>query len=97
MELLGEAEALAKPKAIYKEAYIDSRSDDTVTIDGKVFTSRILRANTDSTHRLFPYVSTCGSELDNWSNMITDRFKRYIADTIKQIALNVSVKVLLSH
>lgn len=97
IELLIEAEALGRPKALYTESFIDSKNDETVIIDGKIFTSRILRVNFDSIHRVFPFVATCGIELENWSNSINDYFKRYVADTIKQMALGIAVNHLSNH
>lgn len=62
--LVQEARIQASPKAIYKEAFIDAREKDTVVIDGVAFTSRALRMNLENAQRVFPYIATCGHELD---------------------------------
>lgn len=95
--LINEAEVLGRPKAIYTEAYIDSKHEDTVVINGIIFNSRVLRVNLDSIHRVFPFVVTCGTELENWANSINDYLKRFIADTIKQMALGIAMNYLSSH
>jgi hypothetical protein len=63
-ELIEQARQIARPKALYREAFIDSKGDDTVAIEGVTFTSRMLRANLDRVERVFPFVATCGHEMD---------------------------------
>ena len=63
-ELAQAAEAAARPKAVYRAAYIESKSEESVVIEGVAFKSRILRVNLDPVHRVFPYVATCGTELE---------------------------------
>jgi len=95
--LASDAQAVGSPKALYKVAFIESRGDDSVVIDDVVFTSRVLRVNLDSAHRVFAYVATCGVELDDWSNSIDDLLHRYWADTIKEMALRSAMRALDEH
>jgi hypothetical protein len=64
-ELVKKVQAIAKPKALYKAAFIDEKGEDSVTLDGVRFTSRVLRKNLDAVERVFPYIATCGTEVDN--------------------------------
>ena len=93
-ELVEEANSIARPKALYRIAYIESKEEDTVTIDGKTFKSRVLRVNLEKAHRVFPYVATCGKELEAWSNTKEDMLGRYWADALKEMALRKAMKVL---
>jgi len=95
--IASEAQAIAKPKALYKVAFIRSRGDDYVAIDGLTLTSRVLRVNLEQAHRVFPFVATCGTELDDWSNSIDDMLQRYWADTIKELALRSAIRALNEH
>jgi len=95
--LVQQARAIAQPKAMYRAAYIDSKSDNTVVTDGIVFTSRVLRVNLDKAHRVFPYVATCGQELQAWSRTITDFLERFWADTIMEAALRSAMQALEEH
>ena len=61
--LVQEAEAIARPRALYGVAYVDSRSEGSVVVDGIEFHSRVLRVNLENSHRVFPFVVTCGTEL----------------------------------
>ena len=65
--LIQGAHTVGKPKVLYKEAFIESRTDETVTLDGITFKSRVLRVNLENIYRVFPYVITCGLELEEWS------------------------------
>ncbi len=95
--LLQAAQAVARPKAMYKVAYVESRGDDYVIVDGMRLNSRILRVNLDQVHRVFPFVVTCGAELEAWSETIADPLQRYWADTIKELALSAAYRALDAH
>jgi hypothetical protein len=85
--LIASAERVARPRALYKACYVDGRSEDEITIDGVRFTSRVLSVNLQSVHRVFPYVVTCGAELQQWSEGFADPLSQFHADAIKEVAL----------
>jgi len=93
-KLAEQAQAAGKPKAAYRMAYIEERTDDRVKVNGVVLTSRVLRVNLDSAHRVFPFVATCGRELEDWSQGFTDILEKFWADAIKEMALRQAVKWL---
>lgn len=95
--LVGQAAALARPKAIYVEAYIESRGEDWVEIGERRFSSRVLRVNLEQAHRVFPFLATCGEELQEWSTGITDTVARYWAEAIKEDALFTASRALEDH
>ncbi len=95
--LLVEAQSIGKPKAFYRSAFIESRADDRVVINGIEFTSRVLRVNLEKIHRVFPYVTTCGLELEEWSRSFDDLLLKYWADVLKETALRTAVQYLQDH
>jgi hypothetical protein len=95
--LVQEAQAIARPRAVYRVAYVDSRSDGSVVIDGITFNSRVLRVNLENAHRVFPFVATCGTELYEWMNRQDDILLRYFADTIGEMALRTASAALKKH
>ena len=95
--MVREAQGLGRPKVLYREVYVDSKADDSVVIDGVPFTSRVLRVNLDEAHRVFPFVVTCGIELDEWSAGYTDLLERFWADAIKEAALGLACSALGEH
>lgn len=90
LELADAAAAVARPKAVYTTSFIDRKEEDRVTIEGIVFSSRVLRVNLDKIERVFPHVATCGKELDELPIPGDDFFKRFWLDTIKEMALGAS-------
>ena len=95
--IAADAQAVAKPKAVYKVAFIESKGDDHVVVDGITLTSRVLRVNLEQVHRVFPYVATCGTEMDEWSSSIDDMLQSYWTDTIKEMALRSAMQALSEH
>lgn len=92
--LLDTAHALGKPKALFRDSYIEARTDDTVLIDGVTFASRVLRVNFDQTHRVFAYLATCGTEMETWARSLDDMLERYWADAIMELALRKALHFL---
>ena len=60
-----QAKEIGRPKAIVKVAYIEARHEDQVTIGNAFFRSAALVKNLEPINRVFPYVATCGSEVDS--------------------------------
>jgi hypothetical protein len=95
-ELIHAVEPVARPKALYKPCYVDNENEDSVDIDGICFTSRILRKNLEHTGRVFPYVVTCGKELDSIETSKNDIMEKFCLDTIKEFIL-VSAHIYLDE
>ena len=97
LHILVEAQSCARPKALYRQAYIYQKGDNWVTIEGQRFTSRVLRVNLETAQRVFAYTATCGSELEEWSHSIHDLLYSFWADAIKEAALRAAIQALSSH
>jgi len=95
--LAQEAQAVARPKVVYKEAYVEARGDDYVVIDNKILKSRVLRVNLEGVQRVFPYIATCGIELDGWPSGVDDLLLLFWADLIKEMALEAAEQALEEH
>lgn len=79
------------PKVVYEISYIQYKNYDKVDIGGVVFTSHILRVNLDKVERVFPFISTCGKELDE-VDVLSDNFMRqFWMDTIKEMVLRIGI------
>lgn len=90
--LCREAQAVARPKCVYTVAFIETRGDDFVVIDGIRFKSRVMSVNLAEVNRVFPLIATCGQEIEEWSADIQDMLERYWADQIKEKALRSAQK-----
>lgn len=95
--LIDHVAPLVKPKAVYEVCYIEYKDYDTVNVGGVTFTSRVLRVNLDKIERVFPYITTCGRELEKIVAATDDFMRRFWLDTIKGIALETSKKYLSGY
>ena len=87
-KMAAEAQAIGRPKAVYKSASVEAKGEDFVVIDGIQFSSRILRINLEDATEVFPFVVTCGTEIEDWSQQFAeDYYTSYCADIIKAMVL----------
>ncbi len=93
-EMALRAQEIGRPKALFREVFIEERTEDGVVLDGVRFTSRILRVNFDKIYRVFPYLATCGTELEDWAASFDDMLEEYRADQIMLMALNAATEGL---
>ena len=90
-----KARKLAKPKGLYKTSFIDEKGKNYIIMEDKKFSSQILRDNLDSAEKVYPYIVTCGKELEKWSRKFKDNIlMNYYVDVIKNKALNIARKEL---
>jgi hypothetical protein len=93
-DLVNEVQKVGRPKALYKVSFIDKKGEDTVTLDGVTFTSRVLRKNLDSIERVFPYIATCGTEMDDIEVEQGDFQKKMWINVLKDNLLRASIEFL---
>lgn len=96
-DLAEEAQQIAKPRALYKLGYIEEKGEDYIIVDNVKFSSKILRVNVEEVNRVFPFVVTCGIEIEEWAGTINDMMDSYIADVIQEMACKSALNALISH
>jgi len=96
-ELAGQTVGVGRPKVLFREVSINGRGEETVTIDGIIFTSRVLRSNLAEVERVFPFVATCGTEYDALLAGSDDEFLRYALDCVKEQALQAATARFRGH
>ncbi len=82
--LMKEAQKIAKPKAVYVEANVETIDGFDVTIGGVQFHGSLLSSTLKEGQRVFLYISTCGTEIEEWSEQFTEHIDRYLTDQIKE-------------
>jgi hypothetical protein len=92
-----EAQRIGRPKICYRPAYVETRGEDFLIIEGIRFTSRVLTVNLGKAFRVFPYVATCGQELEGWSKSVEGVLEQFWAEVIKEKAVRCGVKFLHNH
>ncbi len=95
--LLKLAVAVARPKAAYRECFIKHKDHECVVIDEVTFTSRALNGNLGQAKRVFPFVVTCGAELDQIDLPNRDFLTDFWWDAIKNAALQAARSHLKTH
>lgn len=95
--LLTSAIDIARPKVTYKLAAVERSVDDSVIVDGVRLRSRVMQVNLQDCRRAFPFVATCGMELEKWSRTLTDTLEIFWADTINLMALGTALEAFKRH
>ena len=96
-ELVSVVQETAKPKALYEVSFIDNKDTDSITIDDVTFTSLALRKNLDSVNRVFPYIATCGTEVDEIVIENDDLEKKVWLYYIKLNLLQTTIQYLIEQ
>lgn len=95
--IVDQALEIANLRAIYTVAKIEEHCVDGVVIAGRKFTSRILSVNLAKTEQVYPFVCSCGMELEEWSRKIDDVLWEFWAEGIKEEALRAAMMALQEH
>ncbi len=93
-ELVRLVEETGKPKAIYKASFIDEKGPASIAMEGVTFSSPALRHNLDQVNRVFPYIATCGSEVDEIPADKENILKQVWMYTIKMSLLETSLQFI---
>jgi hypothetical protein len=96
-QLIAQARPLARPRAMFRTAYVQTWGDHWVVVDDTRLDSRVLRVNLEAVHRLFPYVATCGPKLADWARSLDDTLQHFLADAISEAALYLAFRALKEH
>ena len=91
LKILDKARSIAKPKAAFSVAPVRITGDESVEIGGVNFTSRVMTVNLENACIVYPFVATCGVDLDEWSNALSGTLQRFWADSIMLMALGCAV------
>jgi hypothetical protein len=91
LRLIDTIRPAIKPKALYQMSYIQAKHDQAIEIDGVLFSSHVLRVNLDEVERVFPFIATCGTEVEEMSQTHDDVLFRYVLDALKEQVLRNAV------
>jgi hypothetical protein len=82
-ELRGLIEPLARPKAIVRSCRVGETTLNIVTIEGIEFKGSMLLVNLRKGMQVFPFVATCGQEVEDFKIPSSDFIHKYVLDVIK--------------
>ena len=89
--MLPVAQALARPKAAFKIVTPQSAGENRVSLEGVVFKSELLSKHLGEAQWSFPYVATCGRELDEWAKSFSG-LEQFMANEIMIVTLHQAVR-----
>jgi len=93
-----KANELGKPKAMYKQVFIDKIEDEKVKIENQEFKSKIMSVNLNDVHKVILYIVTCGKELNDWAKKNEgDMLENYWLSMIQEEALRQALDVILEE
>ncbi len=88
LDILAEAEAVARPKLVFQVSSVEEKGEDYVVIEGIKVVSPLVRQNFDKVGRVFPFVATCGAELEAWAAQYqSDPLAEYWCEEIRKLYL----------
>ena len=96
-DVLERCLAVARPKAMVTVRYVTSRTDSSVTLGDETFSSKVLSQNLAGIQRVFPFVATCGVEVDAVELAGTDMMTTYCAETVRLLLLQAARRRLDAH
>ena len=88
-ELIAETLPLARPRFFYIETPIEDITENTVTIEGITFTSKVLASNLAEKEVVYPYLATSGGEL-------MDYIEQNNLELIDQLYLDAVMELLVN-
>ena len=93
-ELIEAVQPKIRPKVIYQTCYIQEKDEDGVQIAGQKFVSKVLSMNLASVDRVFPFVATCGVEVEELTGQYSDLLHQYVLDLLKEQVLRKAILYL---
>ncbi len=97
-ELVTQVNSVAHPKVVYKVSQAAGvKNRKVVKIDGIEMTSYIPTLSFSQGETVFPYVATCGLEVDVLKTDSGDFMRRYCLNIMKELVLRAASKYLHEH
>lgn len=95
MKLIQNVRTCGGPDAIFGAEPIRAKGFNFVSIGDHTFKSRVLSANLEPVNTVYPFIVTCGKELDEWlRHFADDALQSYWADQIVEIILDSALDTL---
>lgn len=97
-DMLKAAAKIASPKALYAVAPVHAVDAGAVKAGGILIESELVSEKLSGLSRVFPYVCTCGAELESWSaEYASDPLSMYWADEIKKLYLGRVISLFYAY
>ena len=96
-KLVAEAEAVARPRVIYKMAFIEAKGDESITAGWRHLQQPGAARQPGTLHRFFAFVGTAGHELEAWVDSKQDMLAHFYADAINEAVLHAALITFITQ
>ena len=99
-ELIELVTPVARPKVLYKVSQVSNADGKKLEVDGVEFTYHVPTINFSEGERVFPYVATCGLEVETIKippGDVMNVMKGYCLNVIKNVVLRSAISYLQDH
>lgn len=86
-DLVNRCNQIAKPKAVFTTCFVTGVDEKTCTIGDEIFNSGVMAKNLSSVHKVYPYIATCGEEIEDYGKTLTDFMESWWINGIKEMYL----------
>ncbi|MGI5873104.1 MAG: hypothetical protein ACOX8R_00330 [Bacillota bacterium] len=93
-EVIEEMKDIANAKLLYGEAKVEQWNEDSVTIGGTVFQGKDLASRLKGVETVYPYLCTCGTEINDYAWGCKDLVKMLYIDAVMHFYLRQSFLIL---
>lgn len=98
LDMVAEAEAAARPIVLFSVLPVSHASDTRVRVGTTELDSPLVLRKLGEVGRCFPYIATCGRELEAWSLQYQgDPLSEFWADEIKKALLRCLLGAFFAH
>lgn len=96
--MVNQAQSLAEPVVLFGVCPVNQDTDGYMCVNGLRIHSELVRGKLEDKSRCFPYIVTCGEQLETWSLQYKDDFlAAYWAEEIKKLYLNRIVSEFFTY
>ena len=81
-DLLERTKNIAEPKALFMECTVEKVTEEIAVVDGVPLCSELLASRLRNVPKVYPYLCTCGLELDAYGETLTDMSEKFAFDAI---------------
>lgn len=94
LELYAEAYRVGRPKILVKEVPVVDVNATTVRVGEVELVNAFVRGKLLQAPFAFAFVATCGTEVEAWSQTLSDFVDRYYVDEVKKLWIGCAIRAM---